>query len=111
MQPPPDIVDDSIMTSTINVVNDQSVNLKIGEEVVAGVARHVDDVLVLHGFLVNLACLAHHHRSVDVHWVRRVLIQTDPNKQSFCSIGTGKDKQLPEVFTAVLENPEPLVHF
>lgn len=97
------------------VVNGQSANLKIGEEVVAGVARHVDDVVVLHGFLVDLACLAHHHRSVDIDWVRRVLMRMDTNKQSFCFIGTGKDESTQVVLTAVpestrhLRNSEPPV--
>ena len=41
-----------------------STNLEVREEVVVGLARHVDDVVVLHRLLVHLPGLAHHHRDV-----------------------------------------------
>lgn len=48
-------------------------NLEIGEEVIARLARHVNDVIVLLGLVVDLAGLPHHNGGVHVNRVGRVL--------------------------------------
>ena len=47
--------------------------LEVREEVVARVARHVDDVLVLLLILVHLGGLPHDHRRVDVDGIGPML--------------------------------------
>mmetsp|Transcript_22797 Transcript_22797/g.31266 ORF Transcript_22797/g.31266 Transcript_22797/m.31266 type:complete len:319 (-) Transcript_22797:408-1364(-) len=48
----------------------------VGEEVVGRVARHVHDVLELLGHRVDLTCLTHHNRRIDVHWIAWILHST-----------------------------------
>lgn len=56
-------------------------DLQIGKEVVSRAARHVDDVLVLHGVLVHLTGLPHHDRRIHVYRVRGVLRQYTHHRQ------------------------------
>lgn len=67
-------------------------NLEVREEVVARLARHVDDVVVLHGLLVHLAGLSHHHRGVHVHRVGRVLHTNERRKREDAKLTEEKQK-------------------